>query len=306
MTLHVLYSMSQGTGPRLLIHAGAASRTGELALQPGSDYHGGLRSALGAGSAVLAGGGTALDAVCAAVTQLEDNPLFNAGRGAALNASGFAELDAAVMTGDGVAGAVAASRHARNPVLAARAVRDRTPHVLVVDPAAATLQRWGLQTAEPDYFVTEQRLRQLREVLASPGSGPRHGTVGAVAVDGEGHIACATSTGGIAAKADGRVGDAPLIGAGTFASDSGAAVSCTGDGEAYIQGVVAHEISARIRLAGASLNDAVEGTYAAEIAPRGATGGTIALTAAGQALIAYNSDAMFAGYWDGGTTETFV
>lgn len=305
MSLNILYA-TNSRAPALAVHGGAGPRATELSLDASGDYRRGLSRALDAGRDVLTGGGSALDAVCAAVVRLEDDPLFNAGRGAALTSTGVAELDAAVMGGDGRAGAVAASHHARNPVLAARAVRDRTRHVLLIDPGAKLLREWGIEVADQDYFVTEHRLRQIRELARTGEEGPRSGTVGAVALDAAGHVACATSTGGMAGQADGRVGDSPLIGAGTYASDTSVAISCTGDGEAYIQGVVAHEIAAQIRLAGCDLIDAVDLAYADRIASRGATGGTIAVTPGGDLVIAHNSAAMFAGYWHGQGSDTFV
>ena len=267
---------------------------------------GGWTVPLAAGAQALRDGRSALDAVCAAVMELEDDALFNAGRGASLTAEGTAEMDAAVMTGDGAAGAVAVSRHARNPILAARAVMERTDHVFIVDPSRELTTEWGLQNAPADYFVTEPRRSQLAKVLSQRAEAPRYGTVGAVALDSAGRIACATSTGGMVGQSVGRVGDAGLIGAGSFAGADAAALSCTGEGEAYIQGVVAHDVAARVRYSGVDLEDALRGTYERELDSRGATGGTIALTPDGRALIVHNSRAMFAGYWDGETSDTFA
>lgn len=308
--MHVLYSrqapIEMPAGPLLLIHGGAGPRSSELMLDAFENYQDGLTQALEAGGAVLQEGQSALDAVCRAVMALEDNPLFNAGRGASLTEDGTAEMDAAVMTGDGRAGAVAASRHVRNPVLAARAVMEHTQHVLLIDPATELTDQWGLPTDSTDYFVTEHRQRQLKEVLAQRENAPRYGTVGAVALDKHGNVACATSTGGMVGQKLGRVGDTALIGAGSFASQDSAAISSTGEGEAFIQGVVAHDIAARIRYSSVDLQNALEATYGRELDQRSATGGTIALTPDGRALIAHNSKAMFAGYWDDGLVQTFV
>ena len=308
--MNILYSRSasdaRSARPLLLIHGGAGPRSTELALQTEKDYRRGLLAALEAGRHVLEGGQSALDGVCAAVVALEDNPLFNAGCGASLTECGSAEMDAAVMTGDGQAGAVAVSRYARNPVLAARAVMEQTDHVLMVGPGIDLVDRWGLRREPTSYFVTDHRLRQLDSVLAQRQKAARHGTVGAVAIDAAGAVACATSTGGMVGQSVGRVGDTGLIGAGSFAGWDTAAISCTGEGEAFIKGVVAHDIASRIRHGGASLHDAVHATYERELDGRGATGGSIALTPDGQALIAHNSKAMFAGYWDGERTEAFV
>ena len=238
--------------------------------------------------------------------QLEDDALFNAGRGASLTDRGTAEMDAAVMTGDGRAGSIAVSRHARNPILAARAVLERTDHVLLVDPDQELTAGWGLVNSPAEYFVTEARRAQLDKVLTQREAAPRCGTVGAVALDAEGHIACATSTGGMVGQAIGRVGDTGLIGAGSFASADAAALSCTGEGEAYIEGVVCHDVVARMRYGGVDLEDALRCTYERELDARQATGGTIALTPTGRALIVHNSQAMFAGYWDGETSRAFV
>jgi beta-aspartyl-peptidase (threonine type) len=307
MTIQVIYSAKLARpAPMLLVHGGAGARPTPLDSSLEPEYRAGLRDALAAGSARLQEGATALEAVCAAVIALEDNALFNSGRGAALTADGTAELDAAVMTGDGRAGAIAVSKHIRNPVLGACAVRDQTDHVLIVAPDEATAKGWGLDTVPEEYFVTPRRQEQVREILAARTAAPRHGTVGAVAVDADGHVACATSTGGIAAQSIGRVGDTAVIGAGSFASDDTVAVSCTGAGEAYIQGCVAHDIAARIRYLGTGLDDAVRKTYEAELERVGATGGTIAVTPHGEAVIIHNSDGIFAGYWTAADSGTFV
>src|SRR6185437_12921493 len=174
------------SGPSLALHGGAGGRVEELALAGQAPYAEGLRAAYRAGWAVLAAGGDALDAVCASVAVLEDDPLFNAGRGAALTATGQAELDASVMTGSGLAGAVAAAKYARNPVLAARAVLERTEHGLIVGTDAGFLARYGLEALERGCFVTEERQRQLDRVNGGRAAAARHGTVGAVARDAGG------------------------------------------------------------------------------------------------------------------------
>lgn len=262
--------------------------------------------ALERGKIALLAGGSALDAVCAAVVALEDNPLFNAGRGASLTQGGTAEMDAAVMDGDGRAGAVAVSQHIRNPVLAARAVMETTDHVLMISPSSDLARQWNLPTEAPEYFVTDHRQRQIEQILAHNADMPKCGTVGAVAIDATGKVACATSTGGMAGQAVGRVGDTALIGAGSFASQKSLAISCTGEGEAFIQGVAAHDVAARLRYSSANLEDSMRATYDEELEGRGATGGTIAVTPEGDALIAHNSKAMFAGYWDGVSGQSQV
>ena len=284
------------TGFALIIHGGAGGQIQELSVDEREHYSAGLAAAYLAGEAVLEAGGSALDAVCASVESLEDNPLFNAGFGAALTATGEAELDASVMTGAGQAGAIAVSRFAKNPIGAARKVMEETEHVLLVSPSRELIESWGLTTVEADYFVTEARLAQLRNVQSQRVAASRHGTVGAVAVDSFGHVAAATSTGGMVNQSEGRVGDTPVIGAGNYARDGVVAVSCTGEGESFIEGVVAHEISARMRYLGATVADAVRGTIADELGSRGANGGIIAVDPSGRVVVAYNSEAMFAAY----------
>lgn len=280
-------------GPSLALHGGAGGRVEELALAGRAPYQQGLLAAYRAGWRVLAAGGDALDAVCASVQVLEDDPLFNAGRGAALTATGHAELDASVMTGAGHAGAVAACKYARNPVRLARAVMEQTDHVLIVDPDVEFLKRHGAEVAERGYFITEPRQQQLSRLLAGRVPADRHGTVGAVARDAAGRVAAATSTGGMAGQADGRVGDSPIVGAGVYARDDVAAISCTGHGEAFIRGVVAYDVAARIRYAGAGLAEAVRQAIDQELAGRGSTGGLVAVGGDGRVVVAHNSPAMF-------------
>jgi L-asparaginase / beta-aspartyl-peptidase len=280
-------------GPSLALHGGAGGRIQELTLANPPPYAEGLLAAYRAGWQVLVAGGDALDAVCASVEILENDPLFNAGRGAALTATGRAELDASVMTGSGLAGAVAASKYARNPVRLARAVMEHTEHVLIVDPDVDFVERYGLAVAEPGYFITEARRQQLDRVMAGRAVAARHGTVGAVARDAGGRVAAATSTGGMAGQTDGRVGDTPIVGAGVYARDSVAAISCTGDGEAFIRGIVAYDVAARIRYAGGGLADAVRETFEHELTQRGSTGGLVAVGGDGRIVVAHNSPAMF-------------
>jgi L-asparaginase / beta-aspartyl-peptidase len=282
-----------GGGPSLALHGGAGGRVEELALTARASYEEGLAAAYRAGWQVLAAGGAALDAVCTSVEVLENNPLFNAGRGAALTASGHAELDASVMTGAGLAGAVAASKYARNPVRLARAVMEHTEYVLIVDPDVEFLKRHGLEVVEREYFITEPRQQQLDRVMDSRAVADRHGTVGAVARDTAGRVAAATSTGGMTGQADGRVGDSPIVGAGVYARDHVVAISCTGHGEAFIRGVVAHDVAARIRYAEAELAEAVRGTFEQELTQRGSTGGLVAVGGDGRIVVAHNSPAMF-------------
>ncbi len=291
----------------LAVHGGAGPlRDGRDRATAQSD---GLRRALAAGEAVLAGSGTALDAVCTAVAVLEDDEAFNAGRGAALTVAGTAELDACVCDGASHrAGAVAASRFARHPVLAARAVMERTPHVLLAGPTPEWLDTVGLERVDPAWFVTPARLTALRDgtpeatAPALPGTGqgtaePRvgHGTVGAVARDSAGRLAAATSTGGVTGQWVGRVGDTPVVGAGTWA-DERVAVSGTGIGEYFLRAALAHDVAARVRWTGAALADAVRGAIADDLVVPGGDGGVIAAAADGTLVLAYCSQAMLRAY----------
>lgn len=269
----------------------------ELEVQGEGPYEAGLTRAYEAGAAVLEAGGSAGDAVVATVIELEDDPLFNAGRGAAVRRDGRVELDAALMLGNGRSGAVAATQWVRNPILAARRVLEDGECVLRVSVPRSDIAQWGLTVEENDYYLTPGRIAQQRNVAAGLLPAQRHGTVGAVARDRSGALAAATSTGGSVNQFAGRVGDSPIVGAGTYAKDGVVAVSCTGLGEAFVQGVVAHEIAALVRHAGLSLADAVVRVIEEEVGGRGATGGVIAI-GAGQVVLAHNSPAMFGAYRD--------
>ena len=236
----------------LLIHGGAGvMRRAEMTPEMDAAYRAGLNDALEAGSKVLAGGGQALDAVEAAVRVLEDNPNFNAGRGAVLTREGVAELDASIMDGrDRRAGAVAQVRTVRNPIRAARHVMDNTGRVMFAGPDVDEMAKEaGLEIVPPEYFITPRRQEALKRAMAgSFVPMDRYGTVGAVAMDRQGNLAAATSTGGMNAKPPGRVGDSPIIGAGTYADNASCAVSATGDGEYFIRASVARMICARVSL----------------------------------------------------------
>jgi beta-aspartyl-peptidase (threonine type) len=263
-------------------------------------YHAGLRRALEAGRAILAGGGSALDAVTAAVVALEDDELFNAGRGAVFTAAGTQEMDASVMEGqEHRAGAVAGIFGPKNPVLAARAVMAHSPHVLLIgDGALALCRGHGVEFADRDYFFTEPRWRALQQSLAGaePGDAARqHGTVGAVARDRRGDLAAATSTGGTTGKMPGRVGDSPLIGAGTYADNDSCAVSATGAGEFFIRFAAAHEIAARIVHRGQALAAAAREVIDA-LGPIGGSGGLVAVGRDGEVALPFNCSGMYRGY----------
>ncbi|CAH2601741.1 isoaspartyl dipeptidase proenzyme [Rhodovastum atsumiense] len=289
----------------LAIHGGAGTMSPEtMTPEREAAYHGGLRAALLAGYRVLEQGGRALDAVTAAVMALEDDILFNAGRGAVYTTDGVQEMDAAVMDGrNRAAGAVAGICGPRNPVLAARAVMEQSEHVLLIgDGAMRFCREHGVAFVDPAYFACERRQEALRAELARRAAGGRdtrddaakHGTVGAVARDRHGDIAAATSTGGMTAKLPGRVGDSPVIGAGTWADNASCAVSATGHGEFFIRYGAAHEIAARMRLAGHSLAQAA-GDVVAELAGVGGSGGLIAVDAAGNVVLPFNSRGMYRG-----------
>lgn len=301
----------------IAIHGGAGTILPSL-MTPEKEtaYHAGLARALDAGRAVLSSGGAALDAVTAAVMALEDEPLFNAGRGAVYNAAGVQEMDACIMDGrDRRTGAVAGIFGPKNPILAARAVMDRTSHVLMIGEGALAIARAaGLEFADRDYFFTESRWQALQETLAQRAAGAedadparRHGTVGAVARDQHGNIAAATSTGGMTGKTPGRVGDTPVVGGGTFADNATCAVSGTGHGEVFIRWCAAHEIAARMRHAGQSLHEAADHVVMQDLALNDGSGGLIAVDAAGNVAMPFNSPGMYRGCIEqGGPTRTFI
>jgi beta-aspartyl-peptidase (threonine type) len=287
----------------LVIHGGAGTiRREEMSAAREAEHRVALDAALAAGGAVLAQGGNALDAVEQAVRALEDCPLFNAGRGATFTAAGTIEMDAALMDGATLqAGAVAAVRRIRNPIAAARAVMERTPHVLLIGPAADDFaEAEGLALAPPEYFRTEHRWQQLQAALATRRVALDHdlparmGTVGAVARDRDGRLAAATSTGGMTNKRAGRVGDSPLIGAGTWA-DAAVAVSCTGVGGAFIRCAAAHELSALMRHRGLPVRQAAAEVAEVLVPANGGSGGLIAVDAAGKPAIAFGTAGMYRG-----------
>ena len=251
-------------------------------------YRQGLERALESGYEILKGGGASLDAVAAAVVALEDDPLFNAGRGAVYNAAGRHELDASIMEGATLrAGAVAAVSRIRNPELAARAVMEKCPHVLIAGKGAedfAKAQRLAL--VGPAYFHDPERLAALKKRLKR-----HHGTVGAVALDRHGNLAAATSTGGYTGKLLGRVGDSPIIGAGTYADNASCAVSGTGWGEAFIRVALAHEISARLKYREETLARAASAGLK-QVARIGGDGGLIAIDRHGDIAMPFNSEGM--------------
>jgi len=269
----------------------------------------GLRSALDAGAKILEGGGSALDAAEASVRVLEDDPCFNAGRGSVLTSEGTIELDAAIMDGrNRRAGAVAGLMTTRAPISLARRLMEEGPHVFLSGTGADRFGAdAGLEQVDNDWFVTGERRRQLDELLAGGGfdADVKYGTVGAVAVDAQGHVAAATSTGGLTAKRWGRIGDSPLIGAGTYADDRSAAVSATGSGEYFIRAVAAHQLAERVRLGGESLQTALDGVLA-DIRDLGGTGGLIAVGPSGEAAWGFTTPAMYRGIADAGSRKVAI
>lgn len=261
-----------------------------------SEHEAGLSAALDAGIAILAAGGNALDAVEAAVIALEDDPRFNAGRGSVFTYEGAIELDASIMDGrDRAAGAVTGLTTVRNPVRLARAVMERSLHVFLGGKGAEAFAReCGLEIIDPAWFATDERRRQLEAVKARGGfdAEVKYGTVGAVAVDAAGHVAAATSTGGLTGKRWGRIGDSPVIGAGNYADDRACAVSATGSGEFFIRAGVAHEIGARMRLLGETAQAAADAVIA-EVGALGGDGGVIVAAADGSTAFAFNTPGMY-------------
>jgi len=307
-------AMSQSeTGPAssaqrpiaIAIHAGAGTiRRENLDADRERVIRDTLARAVRAGHAVLADGGAAIDAVTAAITQLEDAPEFNAGRGAVLTSEGKVELDASVMTGHDLnAGAVASVRGVRHPILAARGVLERSPHVMLVGEGAEQFAReLGLEFKPEEWFRTEFRTEQLRRIQAAEAGTARltdehrdswFSTVGTVALDRHGNLAAGTSTGGTSNKRYGRVGDSPIIGAGTYADNRSCAVSATGHGEYFIRHAVAFDICARMRYRGLGLSESAGQVVNQVLVEAGGDGGVIALDAAGNIAMPFNTAGMY-------------
>ncbi len=296
----------------LAIHGGAGTiLRSKMTPEKEAAYHAGLARALAAGEAVLRDGGPALEAVTEAVVALEDEPLFNAGRGAVYTAAGEQEMDAAVMDGrNRQAGAVTGIFGPRNPVRVARLVLDRPQVLLAGAPAVDLARQAGLPFGDRDYFFTEARWTALQETLkgkADDDPARRHGTVGAVAVDIHGDLAAATSTGGMTGKAPGRIGDTPVIGAGTFADNATCAVSATGHGEVFIRWTAAAEIAARMRHAGQSLDHAATTVVMEDLAPNDGSGGLVAVDRHGNVSMPFNCEGMYRGMVrQGEAAQTFI
>ena len=290
----------------LVIHGGAGVVARDVTPEREKAVRAALQRALESGYAQLKAGKPALDAVTAAITILEDDPLFNAGKGAVFNHDGKNELDAAIMDGSTLrAGSIANVHRVKNPILLARAVMEQSPHVMMVgDGAEQFAKSVGIELVAPGYFHTDERWRQLqsalkeeREKTAAPAKAPHHGTVGAVALDTQGHLAAGTSTGGMTNKRYGRVGDSPIIGAGTYANAK-CAVSATGWGEYYIRANAAHDICARVEYGGKPLAQAAKEVVMDVIPKLGGDGGVIALDADGNFAMPFNTEGMYRGWID--------
>jgi beta-aspartyl-peptidase (threonine type) len=282
----------------LVIHGGAGVMpASEMTPDRETAYREGLNAALDAGYAVLDGGGTSLDAVTTAVKSMEDNPLFNAARGAVLTHKGEAELDASIMEGKNLrAGAIAGVMHVKNPIELARLVMEKSPHVMLIGAGAEEFAlEQGLTLMPNAYFVTPRRQEQLQRAIEKENKEkpPGTGTVGAVALDREGNIAAATSTGGMTNKRHGRVGDSPIIGAGTYANNASCAVSATGYGEYFIRSVVAHDICALVEYKKMPLDAAVREVIHSKLPKLGGDGGVIAIDARGHTALDFSSEGMF-------------
>jgi beta-aspartyl-peptidase (threonine type) len=300
-------SMSHAAAPVLVIHGGAGVVKSEMDPATQKAIRAALTTALEHGYAQLKAGKPALDAVTAAITVLEDDPHFNAGKGAVFNHDGKNELDASIMDGATLrAGGVANVHRVKNPILLARAVMERSPHVLMFgDGAEDFAKTQGIDLVDPKYFWTEKRWQDLQQALKEDAAGQHadaekeghFGTVGAVALDKAGHLAAGTSTGGMTDKRFGRVGDSPIIGAGTYAN-AGCAVSGTGWGEFYLRTVAAHEICMRVTEMHQPLKEAAEYVINKEIPKLGGDGGAIVLGADGEFATPFNTDGMFRGWVD--------
>jgi beta-aspartyl-peptidase (threonine type) len=293
-------TQSKGSsGPKqewaIVIHGGAGGMTKEnLTPELDKEYRASLQVALTAGKKILSEGGSALDAVEQTIRTMEDNPLFNAGKGAVFTHEGRNELDAAIMDGSNLgAGAVAGVTDIKNPISAARKVMINSPHVMLSGAGASQFAKeQGLEIVPPSYFFTQKRFNELQELLKKE----KFGTVGCCALDKNGNLAAGTSTGGMANKRYNRIGDSPIIGAGTYANNSTCAVSGTGHGEYFIRWTVAHDISALMEYKGLNLKEASELVVNDKLVKAGGSGGVICVDKSGNISMPFNSSGMFRGF----------
>jgi beta-aspartyl-peptidase (threonine type) len=290
----------------LVIHGGAGTMSrNDMTPELETDFNRALAAALEAGERALAGGGSALDAVEAAIVSMEDSPLFNAGHGAVFHEGGGHELDASIMEGANLkAGAIAGARHTRNPIRVARAIMERTEHLLMVGEGAdAVAESLGFSPVPQSYFATDWRRRMLDKIktmmadgsYATASDAQKHGTVGAAALDAAGNLAAGTSTGGYTNKPLGRVGDSPVIGAGTYADNRTCAISATGKGEFFVRKVLAHEIHCRMLYQGKSLAAAADELIHKELPEWKSGAGLVALDRHGTVVMPFNTEGMYRG-----------
>jgi beta-aspartyl-peptidase (threonine type) len=301
----------------LVIHGGAgAIPKDEMTPEMERNYHEALEQALLEGYKILANNGSSLDAVQKAITVLEDAPWFNAGKGSVFTSSGEHELDAAIMDGETLkAGAVAGVKQTKNPILLARAVMEKSPHVMLVGAGAELFAlEQDFELISPDYFYTQRQWDKLQRARKRMKLNPtelisedeKHGTVGAVALDQAGNLAAGTSTGGMTNKRIGRIGDSAIIGAGTYANNQTCAISCTGHGEYFMRLVVAHEISALMSYCQMSLQEAANTVVMEKLPQLGGTGGVIAIDRAGNITLPFNTEGMYRGYIVDGNPVTAI
>jgi beta-aspartyl-peptidase (threonine type) len=279
----------------IVVHGGAGGITREsVTPELDKEYRAGLLVALNTGKKILSEGGSALDAVEQTIRTMEDNPLFNAGKGAVFTHDGKNELDAAIMDGSNLAaGSVAGVMDIKNPITAARRVMTNSPHVMLAGAGASQFAKeQGLEIVPPSYFYTERRFNELQEILKKE----KNGTVGCCALDKNGNLAAGTSTGGMPNKQYNRIGDAPIIGAGTYANNNTCAVSATGHGEYFIRWTVAHDISALMEYKGLSLVEASELVVNDKLVKAGGSGGVISVDKSGNISMPFNSTGMFRGF----------
>jgi len=298
----ILFGCTPSPAPKqptwaLAIHGGAGTITKEsMTPELEQQYQEKLGEALQAGSEILKNGGTSLDAVCAAINVMEDSPLFNAGKGAVFTAEGVNEMDASIMNGENLmAGAVAGVKHIKNPILAARAVMEKSPHVMLMgDGAEKFAEEQGIELVDSSYFFTETRWNSYLKAREKA-TKEKFGTCGAVALDKHGNLAAGTSTGGMTYKMKGRVGDSPIIGAGTYADNNGCAISATGHGEFFIRNVVAFQIDALMKYKHLSLDEAARYMIFDVLKPMSGEGGVIALDTLGNISMPFNTAGMYRG-----------
>ncbi len=279
----------------IVIHGGAGAMSKDkMTPEMDKEYRAALSEAINTGKKILVEGGTALDAVEKTIRIMEDNPLFNAGKGAVFTHEGKNELDAAIMDGSNLAaGSVACVTDIKNPITAARYVMTKSDHVMLTGAGASQFAKdQGLEIVPPSYFYTEKRYNELLEILKRE----KNGTVGCCALDKNGNLAAGTSTGGMPNKRYNRVGDAPIIGAGTYANNNSCAVSATGHGEFFIRWTVAHDISALMEYKGLTLKEASELVVNDKLVKAGGSGGVICVDKAGNISMPFNSEGMFRGY----------